>query len=85
MDEPDEGGMAPLRSGRYERGILWAGLPRGAESEASGFCGPTPGAPEKAIRRFKDWIVSHERQIAAAVALFAGAYMVISGILRLLS
>lgn len=44
-----------------------------------------PRRTEKAIGRFKDWIASHERQIAAAVALFAGAYMVISGALRLLS
>ena len=44
-----------------------------------------PRRTEKAIRWFKDWIFSHERQIAAAVALFAGAYMVISGTLRLLS
>jgi hypothetical protein len=44
-----------------------------------------PQRTEKAIRRFKDWIASHERQIAAAVALFAGAFMVISGTVRLLS
>jgi hypothetical protein len=44
-----------------------------------------PQRTEKAIRRFKDWIASHDRQIAAAVALFAGAYMVISGTLRVLS
>jgi hypothetical protein len=50
-----------------------------------GFLRAHPQRTEKAIRRFKDWIVSHERQIAAAVALFAGAYMVISGTLRLLS
>ena len=49
------------------------------------FLGVHPQRTEKAIRRFKDWIASHERQIAAAVALFAGAYMVISGTLRLLS
>ncbi len=44
-----------------------------------------PRRTERAITRFKNWIVSHERQIAAAVALFAGTYMVISGTLRLLS
>ena len=49
------------------------------------FLGVHPQRTEKAIRRFKDWIASHERQIAAAVALFVGAYMVISGTLRLLS
>ena len=41
-----------------------------------------PQGTEDAIKRFKDWIVSHERQIAAAVALLAGAFMVISGTLR---
>lgn len=49
------------------------------------FLGVHPQRTEQAIRRFQDWIASHERQIAAAVALFAGAYMVISGTLRLLS
>jgi hypothetical protein len=44
-----------------------------------------PQGAEDAIKRSKDWIVSHERQIAAAVALLAGAYMVISGTLRVLS
>ena len=44
-----------------------------------------PQGTEKAIKRFTDWITSHERQIAATVALLAGAYMVISGTLRLLS
>ena len=41
-----------------------------------------PLGTEKAIERFKDWLFSHERQIAAAVALFAGGYMVISGLVR---
>ena len=44
-----------------------------------------PQGAEDAIKRFKDWIVSHERQIAAAVALLAGAFMVITGTLRVLS
>jgi hypothetical protein len=44
-----------------------------------------PQSTEDALKRFKDWMVSHERQIAAAVALLAGAYMVISGALRVLS
>ena len=42
-----------------------------------------PEGTVDAIKRFKDWIFSHERQIAAAVALLAGGYMVISGVLRL--
>jgi drug/metabolite transporter (DMT)-like permease len=46
------------------------------------FAGVHPQRTESALKRFKNWIVSHERQIAAAVALVAGAYMVISGALR---
>jgi len=41
-----------------------------------------PEGTVDAITRFKDWIFSHERQIAASVALLAGGYMVISGVLR---
>jgi Sap, sulfolipid-1-addressing protein len=41
-----------------------------------------PLGTENAIERLKDWIFSHERQIAAAVALAAGAYMVITGLVR---
>ena len=44
-----------------------------------------PQGTEDAIKRFKDWIVSYEWQIAAAVALLAGTYMVIRGTLRVLS
>jgi len=44
-----------------------------------------PQGTEKTIKRFTGWITSHERQIAAAVALLAGGFMVISGTLRLLS
>lgn len=44
-----------------------------------------PRRTEKAIGRVKDWIVSHERLITAVICLLAGAYMVISGTLRLLS
>ena len=44
-----------------------------------------PQSTEDAIKRFKAWIVSHERPIAVGVALLAGAFMVISGTLRLLS
>jgi Sap, sulfolipid-1-addressing protein len=46
------------------------------------FFGARPKQTERTIRRFRDWIARHERQIAAAVALVAGAYMVISGALR---
>ena len=44
-----------------------------------------PQGAEDAIKRSKDWIAGHERQIAAAVALFAGAFMVVTGTLRVLS
>jgi hypothetical protein len=43
-----------------------------------------PLGTEKAIERFKDWLFRHERQIAATVALFAGGYMVISGLVRVI-
>jgi len=41
-----------------------------------------PLGTEEAIKRFEDWITSHERQIAATVALLAGGFMVISGLVR---
>ena len=31
-----------------------------------------PQGTEEAVKRFKVWLTSHERQIAAAVALIAG-------------
>jgi len=43
-----------------------------------------PLGTEAAIKRFEDWITRHERQIAAAVALLAGGYMVISGLVRVI-
>lgn len=42
-----------------------------------------PAGAGEAIKRFKVWLTSHERQIAAAVALIAGGYMVISAVVRL--
>jgi hypothetical protein len=48
------------------------------------FLAVRPQRTEKTIDRAKDWLTSHERQIAAAVALLAGSYMVISGTARLL-
>ena len=44
-----------------------------------------PEGTVKAIKGFKDWLASHARQVAAGVALVAGGYMVISGLLRVLS
>ena len=49
------------------------------------FVAARPQGTEEAIKRSKDWIAGHERQIAAAVALLAGAFMVITGTLRVLS
>jgi hypothetical protein len=40
---------------------------------------------EQALKRFMNWLTSHERQVAAGVCLFAGAFMVITGSLRTLS
>jgi hypothetical protein len=51
----------------------------------SAFVAVRPQGTEDSIKRFKDWVVSHDRQLAAAIALLAGGYMVISGTLRLLS
>lgn len=44
-----------------------------------------PQGTEKAIKGFMDWLTTHPRQIAAGVALVAGGYMVISGLVRVLS
>src|SRR6516165_3626008 len=43
-----------------------------------------PLGTEEAIKRFEGWVTGHERQIAAAVALLAGGYMVISGLVRVI-
>ena len=44
-----------------------------------------PRRTDNAIKRLKDWLTNHERQITAAVALLVGAFMVISGTLRVLN
>jgi hypothetical protein len=44
-----------------------------------------PEATKTQLKRAQDWLMSHARQLMAAVALFAGGYMVISGLVRLLS
>ena len=41
-----------------------------------------PAGAGEAVKRFKVWLTTHERQIAGAVALIAGGYMVISGLAR---
>jgi hypothetical protein len=43
-----------------------------------------PLGTEEAVKRFEHWITSHERQIAAAVALLVGGYMAISGLARVI-
>lgn len=50
-----------------------------------GFVAASPAGAERVIRRFEGWLSSHERQIAAAVALIAGGYMAVSGLVRLLN
>jgi hypothetical protein len=44
-----------------------------------------PQRTEQALKQFMDWLASHERQVAAGVCLLAGAFMVITGTLRVLS
>lgn len=44
-----------------------------------------PEGTAAAIHRAQDWLASHARQLIAGVALVAGAYMAISGLVRLLS
>jgi hypothetical protein len=43
-----------------------------------------PEATKARLQGAQDWLMSHARQLMAAVALFVGAYMVISGLVRLL-
>jgi hypothetical protein len=42
-----------------------------------------PEATKTRVKRAQDWLMSHARELMAGVALFAGAYMVISGLVRL--
>lgn len=44
-----------------------------------------PLGTEKALKGFMAWFTSHERQVAAGVALVAGGFMVITGLVRVLS
>jgi hypothetical protein len=43
-----------------------------------------PEGTKTQLQRFQDWLTSHARQLMAGVALFAGLYMAISGLVRLL-
>ena len=42
-----------------------------------------PEGVKAAVERFKAWLVKHALQVVGAVALVAGGYIVISGVLRL--
>ncbi len=44
-----------------------------------------PEATKARLQRSQDWLMSHARQLMAAVAIFVGGYMVISGLVRLLT
>jgi hypothetical protein len=44
-----------------------------------------PQDTEQAIKRFMGWLTSHERQVVAGVCLLAGAFMVLTGSLRVFS
>jgi hypothetical protein len=44
-----------------------------------------PEATRARLQRSQEWLMGHARQLMAAVALFVGAYMVISGLARLLT
>ena len=43
-----------------------------------------PEATKTHLRHFQDWLMSHALQLIAAIAIFAGAYMAITGLVRLL-
>jgi hypothetical protein len=42
-----------------------------------------PEATKTRVKRVQDWLMGHARELMAGVALFAGGYMVISGLVRL--
>ena len=44
-----------------------------------------PEGTRAQTKHAEDWLMSHARQLMAAVAMFVGAYMAISGLVRLLS
>jgi hypothetical protein len=44
-----------------------------------------PEGTKAQVQRFQNWLMTHARQLMAAVALFVGAYMAISGLVRLLT
>jgi hypothetical protein len=42
-----------------------------------------PEATKEALKRSHDWLLSHARQLIAYTALILGAYLAISGLVRL--
>jgi len=42
-----------------------------------------PEATKAALKRFQDWLLGHARQLIAYTALILGAYLAISGLVRL--
>jgi hypothetical protein len=42
-----------------------------------------PEATKAALKNAQDWLLSHARQLMAYTALILGAYLVISGVIRL--
>ena len=44
-----------------------------------------PQGTEDALKRFEHWLTSHEQQVTAGVCLLGGGWMVITGLLRVLS
>ena len=44
-----------------------------------------PEGTKVRLQQAQDWLMSHARQLMAAVAMFVGAYMAISGLVRLLT
>ncbi len=49
-----------------------------------GFLVVRPAATRTQTRRAQNWLMGHARQLMAAVALFVGGYMALSGLVRLL-
>jgi hypothetical protein len=44
-----------------------------------------PEGTKARLQHAQDWLMSHARQLMAAVAIFVGAYTAISGLVRLLT
>ena len=42
-----------------------------------------PGATKAALKHAQDWLLAHARQLMACTALILGAYLAVSGLIRL--